>query len=393
MQREQTGLARIPLFSYGFRPFFLGGAIWAALAMVLWIGELTGLWSFAGSYGWVAWHAHAMLFGYVSAIVAGFLLTSIPNWTGRLPVRGGSLMALFLLWLVGRFALLFVDQIGLVPAVTIDASFLIVLALVILREIVAGKNWRNLKTVLLVSLLALANIGFHWEVLRDGAPVISIRAAVAAIIGLIMLIGGRITPSFTRNWLVRQGARRLPTPFGRFDVVALVLSGGALAAWLFLPTQWPTGVVLLVAGAVQAARLWRWAGIATWREPLVLVLHVGYLFVPIGFLIVGVSILWPAVVPAVDALHAWAAGAVAMMTIAVMTRATLGHTGRDLVAGRPAQMIYAAILVAVLCRLAAPFSPEATTALLSVAGIAWIGAFGGFALIFGPMLMKPRLAS
>ena len=393
MQREQTGLARIPLFSYGFRPFFLGGAIWAALAMILWIGELSGAWGVAQSYGWVAWHAHAMLFGYVSAIMAGFLLTAIPNWTGRLPVRGGPLMALFLLWLAGRAALIFVDQIGLVPAVTIDASFLVVLALVILREIVAGKNWRNLKTVLLVSLLALANIGFHWEVLRAGAPDISIRAAVAAIIGLIMLIGGRITPSFTRNWLVRQGAKRLPVPFGRFDKAALAVSGFALALWFVLPDAEATGIVMLLAMAFQAARLWRWAGVLTWREPLVLVLHIGYLFVPIGFGLVGVSILWPAIIPATDASHAWMAGAVAIMTIAVMTRATLGHTGRSLTAGARTRLIYGAIALAVFCRLAAPFVPDAMMVLLSIAGVCWIIGFGVFALDYGQMLLRPRLAS
>ncbi len=393
MQREQTGLARIAIFSYGFRPFFLGGAAWAAVAMVLWVGELSGAWSFAGSYGAVAWHAHALLFGYVSAIVAGFLLTTIPNWTGRLPVRGGPLMALFLLWLAGRVALLCVDRIGLVAAMAIDASFLIVFALVILREIVAGRNWRNLKTVLLVLMLAAANVGFHWEVLRTGAPDVAIRAGTAAIIGLIMLIGGRVTPSFTRNWLARQGAAHLPASFGRFDILALIVSGLALALWLFAPDAKSTGVILLTAGAIQAARLWRWAGLSARHEPLVLVLHLGYLFVPIGFVLVGVSILWPDVVPTTDALHAWTVGAVAMMTLAMMTRATLGHTGRDLVAGPLTRLIYGAILIAALCRLAAPFAPDVTMMLLSIAGLGWILGFAGFVLVFGPMLLRPRLTS
>jgi len=393
MQPEMTGLGRIPLFSYGFRPFFLGGATWAALAMALWIGELSGEWSFAEPYGPVAWHAHALLFGYVTAIVAGFLLTAIPNWTGRLPVRGAPLLALFLLWIAGRLALLAVDRIGLVPAIVVDSSFLIILALVILREIIAGRNWKNLKTVLLVSLLAAANIGFHVEVLLHGAPDFAIRAGAAAIIGLIMLIGGRITPSFTRNWLVRSGAEVLPAPFGRFDIVTLVVSGLALAFWIFDPTETVTGSILLLAAGLQLIRLWRWAGLSAWREPLVLILHVGYLFVPVGFALIAVSILWPQTLPAADALHAWTVGAVAVMTIAVMTRATLGHTGRNLVARPLTLLIYAALVTAVVCRLAAPFVPSAAPTLLTLAGLGWVIGFGGFAAIFGPMLLRSRLAS
>lgn len=391
--REMSGLARVPLFSFGFRPFFLGGAVWAAVAMVLWIGLLAGTWSFAGTYGAVAWHAHEMLFGYASAIVTGFLLTAVPNWTGRLPVRGGTLAALFALWLAGRAALLLVDRIGLIPAVAIDSAFLIVVALVILREIVAGRNWRNLKTVVLVAALAAANIAFHVEVLETGAPDVSIRLGVAAIIGLIMLVGGRIVPSFTRNWLVRQGAARLPAPFGRFDMAAIAIAGLALVLWIVLPENPVAGAALLAAGGLQAARLWRWAGTSTWREPLVLILHAGYLFVPFGFLLVGLSVLAPEAIPASDALHAWTVGAVAVMTIAVMTRASLGHTGRDLTATLPIRAIYIALGLAAVVRLAAPFAPGAATMpLLELAGAAWIAGFAGFAVVFGPMLLRPRFA-
>ena len=163
MNRPTRGIAAIPLFSYGFRPFFLAAGLWAALAMVLWIGAVSGAWTIASAYGPVAWHAHEFLFGYVSAAMTGFLLTAIPNWTGRLPVSGGPLMALLLLWVAGRVAMLFSDGIGPVAAAAIDALFLVALAATVVREIVAGRNWRNLKTVGLVSALALANIGFHAE--------------------------------------------------------------------------------------------------------------------------------------------------------------------------------------------------------------------------------------
>ncbi len=390
MQRPAKGIAAFPLFSYGFRPFFLGGALWAALAMILWIGTVTGAWSIAIAYGPVAWHAHELLFGYVGAVMTGFLLTAIPNWTGRLPVRGGPLLALFGVWLAGRAAMLTSDQIGTVLAAAIDSAFLLALAAVVVREIVTGKNWRNLKTVGLISALALANIGFHAETILAGAPDYSLRAATALIIGLIMLIGGRIVPSFTRNWLAQQGAKRLPVPFGTMDMRLIGAAAIGLAAWVIAPEAAVTGVLLLAAGAAQAFRLSRWAGLSTWRQPFVFVLHVGYAFVPLGFLLAGSAALWPQAIPPVDALHAWTVGAIALMTLSVMTRASLGHSGRALAAGAGTAAIYLAALTAVLARLAVSLLPAFTMPLLDIAALAWIAAFAGFAVFYGPMLVTPQ---
>ncbi len=392
MRQPVRGIAAIPLFSYGFRPFFLAAALWAALAMILWIGAVTGTWTIASDYGPVAWHAHELIFGYVSAAVTGFLLTAIPNWTGRLPVSGGPLLALLLLWLAGRVAMLLSDQIGTVPAAAIDALFLVALAFIVAREIVAGQNWRNLKTVGLVSGLALANIGFHAETILAGAPDYALRAGIALVVGLIMLIGGRIVPSFTRSWLAQRGATRLPVPFGRADLRLIAVAAIALVAWVIFPDNAATGGLLLVAAAAHFFRLSRWAGLAAWHQPLVFVLHCGYAFVPLGFLFTGVSALWPDVLPPADALHAWTAGAVALMTLAVMTRATLGHTGRALNAGPGTLAIYLAAGLAVLARLAVPLLPDLTMPLLSLAAAAWIAAFAGYAVIYGPMLAGPRRA-
>ncbi len=392
MRPPPEGIAAVPLFSYGFRPFFLAGALWAALAMALWIGAVTGQWTIAADYGPVAWHAHELLFGYVSAAVTGFLLTAIPNWTGRLPVRGGPLIALLVLWLAGRVALLASDRIGAVPAAVIDSLFLLALAFVVAREIVAGRNWRNLKTVGLVSGLALANIGFHVETILTGAPSYALRAAIALVIGLIMLVGGRVVPSFTRNWLAQRGAKQLPVPFGPTDKRLIILAAIALGAWVIAPESAVAGGLLLLAAVAQLFRLSRWAGRSTWRQPLVVVLHCGYSFVPLGFLLVGISVLWPNLLPPTDALHAWTAGAVALMTLAVMTRATLGHTGRPLAAGGGTVAIYLAAGVAALARLAVPFAPNLTMPLLDLAAAGWIAAFAGFAVVYGPMLAGPRQA-
>ena len=256
------------------------------------------------------WHIHEMLYGYVAAIVAGFLLTAIPNWTGRLPVNGYPLAGLGALWLAGRVAVAGSAIWGAGFAAVINVAFLATLAAVALREIVVGKNRRNLRVLIVLGVLIAGNVVFHLEVIVHGGADYGIRLGVAAAIGLIMLVGGRIVPSFTHNWLVRNNPGRLPRQFAQFDAFALGAGALALALWIVLPQLAVSGVVLMIAGALQTARLARWAGDGTFADRLVLVLHVGYAFVPIGFLLLGAAILWPSEWPASAGLHAWMVKAV-----------------------------------------------------------------------------------
>jgi uncharacterized protein involved in response to NO len=376
------------LFSYGFRPFFLGAAVWAALGVLLWLPEYFGEIVLPTALTPVDWHVHEMLYGYVPAVVTGFLLTAIPNWTGRLPVNGWPLVALAALWLAGRAAILFSGLIGAGIAAAIDLAFLAAIAAVALREIVAGSNWRNLRVVVIVGLLLAGNGIFHFESIAYGNQVYGTRIGLAAVLMLVMLIGGRIVPSFTHNWISRINPGRLPQSFTRFDALCLAAAGIALAAWVFAPEHAWSGTLLLIAGALHAMRLARWAGDRTVSDRLVLILHVGYAFVPLGFVLLGATALWPADVPASAGIHAWTAGAVGTMTLAVMTRASLGHTGQPLVATPATQAIYALVVVAALARVAAPWLW--TMELLHVAAFAWIAAFGGFAAVYGPLLVRRR---
>jgi uncharacterized protein involved in response to NO len=380
----------IALLSYGFRPFFLGAALWACIAMVLWIGLLSGSWSFAIGYGVVAWHAHEFLFGYIAAVMTGFLLTAIPNWTGRLPLQGMPLLALFVLWLAGRVAMLLTDRIGTGAAAIIDCVYLITVTAVISREIVAGGNWRNLRVVVLVVLTAIANVVFQAEMLISAAPNYGLRLGVAAIVALIMVVGGRVTPSFTSNWLTRQGNQTRPAPFSRFDIGSIALGAAALIAWIAAPDWYGTAALLFVMAVAQAARLSRWTGARTWREPILFVLHLGYAFVPLGALVLSISILWPRIVPTSGALHAWTTGAMGLMTLAIMTRASLGHTGRDMSTTPTTVAIYGAMLVAALARIAAPLLPAFYYQMLLIAGGAWFLAFAVFVITYGPMLMRAK---
>lgn len=382
--------SRFALFNNGFRPFFLGGAIWAMVAMLLWIALLTGQLSFASRYGAAAWHAHEFLFGYGSAIVVGYMLTTIPNWTGRLPVRGAPLFALFAIWVAGRVAMLSADSIGLLSATSIDSLFLLGMSAAAWREVIAGRNWRNLKMALILAVLALVNIAFHVEVHLFGQPLHAIRATVSLLAILIMLIGGRIVPSFTRNWLAKRKGQRLPTPFDAFDRYALGCAGASLGIWVFFPDRVVTAAALFLSALLQSIRLSRWAGLHGWREPLVLVLHVGYAFIPLGFLLVGISSLWPQTMPPATALHAWTAGAIGVMTLAVMTRTSRGHSGRSLTSPPTTTIIYLLAVLSVILRLATAVGADWTTTLLELAATTWVAAFLAFVLLYGPMLLWSR---
>jgi uncharacterized protein involved in response to NO len=269
------------------------------------------------------------------------------------------------------------NQIGTGAAAIIDCAYLVILTTVITREIIAGSNWRNLRVAVLVALTAVANVVFQAEVLIYAGPNYGLRLAVAAIVALIMVVGGRITPSFTSNWLTRQGSQKRPAPLGRFDIGSIAFAAIALVTWIAVPNWSGTAALLLLMAVAQAARLSRWAGMQTWREPILFVLHVGYAFVPLGALILSASILWPRIVPTSGALHAWTTGAMGIMTLAIMTRATLGHTGRDVLSTPATIAIYGAMLLAALARIAAP-----------TAGFGWLLAFGIFLLIYGANAVK-----
>jgi uncharacterized protein involved in response to NO len=385
MSRAWSGAA---ILSRGFRPFFLAAGIWAVVGMALWPAAFTGAIVLPTAFSAIDWHAHEMIFGYGGAVVAGFLLTAIPNWTGRLPVAGVPLAALALLWAAGRIAVLSSAAIGRPAAAAVDASFLVVFAALVSREVIAGRNWRNLKTAALVLVLALVNVAFHVEDARSGLADVSTRAALGLLVTLILLIGGRVTPSFTGNWLAKAGESKRPTPFGKWDGVVMVLSGLSLALWAVAPEKVATGVLALAAGSANLWRLSRWRGASARRDPLVLVLHAGFFLAAAGFLAVGAHTLWPSQVPYSVGVHVWAVGAIGVMTLAMMTRATLGHGGRALVALRGTQLAYTLVFGAMLARLAMGLFPVFALPLMLLAACAWILAFAAFLYAYAPMLAR-----
>lgn len=377
-----------PILQNAFRPFFLAGAFWAAALVPLWV------WEFAGggfgsqaSLGMVG-HAHEMLYGYLAAIICGFSLTAIPNWTGRAPVAGNGLAALFAVWLVGRIAALAFDG---VIATSIDIAFLFVLAGVAAREVMAGKNWRNLPVVGLLTLFALSHLLFHFPDLYAAA----VRGTFAVAALLIAVIGGRIVPSFTRNWLATirsPHTASMPGPMKAYDKGSIAVLAVALLGWIALPASPITGGLLLLAGLTQLVRLARWKGFATLAEPLVWSLHAGYAWLGIAAGLIGAAILWPGIISPAAGVHAMAAGLIGTMTLAVMTRASLGHTGRARSANWLTTLIYVLVQLGAILRVCAALHGIDMTLLVAGAGL-WSGAFLLFFVGYAPMLFgsKPRV--
>lgn len=378
------------IFSYGFRPFFFFGALWAAIAVPLWIAGY-----FLGDMGLpiitgIAWHAHEMIFGYCSAIIAGFLLTAVPNWTGRLPITGKPLAGLFFLWFAGRIGLLIdlnPDWMGRV----LDSAFLVVFAAIIFREITAGQNQRNVKIALILSLFALANIGFHlsqyfgWWSFDQSS-----KLGLGIVLMLIVIIGGRVTQSFTTNWL-RSRSDIKPVPFNGYDMFTMIVSVASILSWVLASAHIVSGALLVLAGALNLLRLMRWKFWATLSEPLLLILHIGYAWVAVAFLLNGAAVLWPNIFSKISGLHAIGTGAIGVMTLAIMTRATLGHTGQPLRSDLPTVFIFILVNLAALTRVVTPYlGADLQAGFTVIAAIFWSFSFGLYGLVYGRYLWKPK---
>jgi uncharacterized protein involved in response to NO len=377
------------VLSAGFRPFFLLAGLSAMVNIALSLLVLQGMIGLPIQGAGLSWHFHEMMFGTVAAAVTGFLLTAVPNWTGRLPIRGRPLLVLVVLWLAGRGVMIISLWIGPGIVAIVDLAFLSAVFLLLLREILAGRNWRNLPVLLAVLVFLLSNVLFHLEAAAvadlDG---LSQRLAVSAVVGLLSLIGGRITPSFTRNWLVKRAAVALPAAFGPRDKAALVCGIAALLAWTLNPVGPITAGFAALAALANALRLARWRGYLTVAEPLLLSLHLGYAWIVIGFAFIGLA----AVLPDgwhMAALHALTAGAMGTMMLAVMSRATLGHTGRPLTAGAGLSLAYALITLAAVTRVIAAPLFEFHGPLVMISAGTWIAAFGCFLIACGPALIGP----
>ncbi len=386
-RRDYAGPA---FLSGAFRPFFLGASVWAVVAIGYWLALYNGWMDTPEAITGRDWHIHEMLFGFGGAALAGFILTAVPNWTGRLPVRGWPLGGLAAIWLLGRLVMLS----GQPVLMLLDVVFLFILSAVVAREIIGGRNKRNLVVVGMITLMATANLLTHLERVglfaMDGH---SWRFALAVLLTLLSLIGGRVTPSFTRNLLAKQNpalkepAKMPAKPGGKIDKIVMLFSALSLLVWVFAPTYFGTGILLCLAGLGQLFRLSRWQGFQVMHQSIIVVLHIAYAWLGLGLFLLGTAILWDGFLVS-DAIHGLTIGAIGIMIAAMMSRASFGHSGLAMRAGWALTSVYALIGLAVILRLAAGFF--APQIMVTLSGLAWIAAFIIFAATFMPLYFKPR---
>lgn len=381
------------LFSYAFRPLFLLATLYAVAVIPFWVAAWLGylpLPMALGTPSW--WHAHEMVFGFAGAAVGGFALTAVATWTKRPPVAGASLMVLSGLWVVAR-VLFFMPSTALrAPAFVADLGYGLLLFALMTREVVVARNERNYKILALLALLPLANALFFVGLLRGTSWTMrALLAGLWTVVLLVNLVAGRIVPAFTRNWLKLHGRGapdRMPPMFGRLDGFATwLLVAFAVLHVLDAPPQ-SIAIVGVVLAATLLMRLARWRGLQTVREPLLWVMHVGFLWLPIGVLLLSAAEL--GLVPPTTGIHALGAGAITTMVVAVASRAALGHTSRPLQSHPLLTASYVLITVAAICRVASTIGPAARP-LLMVSGAAWLLGFACFAWRYVPILTTPRL--
>jgi len=371
----------VPLLAKGFRPFFLLAAAFAVAAVPTWLLAFATNADFAAYLGPAQWHAHEMVFGFSTAVIAGFLLTAAGNWTGRETATGWALGLLAAAWVLGRLALLLADALPSGVAAALDLAFLPLLAAACGRALFAAKNRRNYAFLALLSALFAANLGVHLGALgvRPEWTRLGSLVGVDLVILAIVMIGGRAIPMFTRNAARVDGIRNVPW----LDRAAVL---GALSIVVLDAVGRHAGIAAGITGVVVLARMATWGTRHTARHPLLWVLHVGHAFVALGFLLRAVS-----AVPSSAALHALTAGAIGTMTLGMMTRVTLGHTGRMLAVPRSVAWGFGAVVAGALVRVIAPFMPSLYVPLVTVAGLVWSAGFAIFIAAYAGALLSPRV--
>ncbi|MDQ2079584.1 NnrS family protein [Xanthobacteraceae bacterium Astr-EGSB] len=378
------------VLSAPFRTFFLAAAV-HGLAVVAAGPLLTRLHSPEAA---AAWHAHELLFGYVPAVQAGILLTATASWTGRRLIAGAPVAALLALWVAGRLAVA-TFGVGSLAGAAIATAFPAVLAIVLGRELVLGRRLDQVPVMAVLVVLTVALPLFHGEVAAAGRSVFAERLAIVGIMAQFMVLLGRFIPLFTRDHLAARGDA-LPSAFDRMDRLSIAVGLSALATWITLPVlDLPApaaGVVMIAAGLTHFARQARWTPGRTWRDPLLFVLHLGYGALPLGFMVAGTAAIVVAPRLAFATIHVWAIGGTGLTTLALMTRATLGHTGRPLRALAGTSALYAAVIAALIARIGGVLVPSWAAVLMPFAGVCWLAAFGGFLALYGPLLIRPNAA-
>lgn len=384
-KQDENGIFDAPILGRGFRPFFLLGALFAVWSIAVWVPLFSGHIG-AGSGVWddmMLWHAHEMVFGFAGAIIAGFLLTAVPNWTGLPQVKGAALLLLCLLWLAGR-VVMHVLPAGAMQAL-VDIAFLPVLAAFIGVPILRAGSRKNFVFLGLLGAMALCNVAMHFYGARAG-----LYAAFMIVMILISLIGGRVIPFFTISAMRMRGVKLAQTDHPKLDVLALLGLLGVAGVLMLTPAQpfWLAGAGAF-AVVVHLLRLRHWHLRHAFRVPMLWILHLGYIWLVAGLALLAASGYWPELF--FPALHAMAAGSIGSMTIGMMCRVARGHTGRDIIAGKPEIAMFVLIQLAALLRVFGPLlAPDMQIMWIGISGGLWCLCYAIYLPVYIPVMFSPR---
>jgi uncharacterized protein involved in response to NO len=391
-QNPQSSRRAFALFAYGFRPFFWAAAVFAILSLIAWLWIYTiGALPLPNQPPQL-WHGHEMLFGFLAAAIAGFLLTAVPSWTGACGFAGARLIMLTVVWLAGRLTFAFASLLPFAVVAVCELAFLPALAVLIAPPLLRARN-RNTRLLFVLAGIWVTDLVFVFALGRGDVLLArgALLVAIDIVLLLITIIGGRIVPAFTVSALRARGVSADMRGSSWVDAIVIGAMIGVVLVDAIAPWGTVAGGVAALAAIAQAWRFAGWRSLRTRGEPLVWSLHLAYAWLPVGlgmkatYLLSGAN--WSA-----HWLHALTIGAAASMVLAVMSRASLGHTGRALVASRPIAIAYVLVCLAALVRVFSP-SLEAVDYRLTVmlAGALWVAAFGLFVIVYTPILMRPRI--
>ena len=374
-----------PVLRLGFRPFYIGTALVAAISVPLWIASFLGWIALDLPLAPLLWHAHEMLFGFAAGVIAGFLLTAVKAWTGLATPRGTALGALFVLWVAARIAAL-TGPYGVYAA--LDVALLPIVAGILLRVLLKSGNKRNIPLISILLLMSLANLAFHLAAtgVIDLSPLSPLYAGLALIVMIECVMAGRVVPMFTKS--VTPGL--VITVSRRFELGTLAVTALALALWVFAPAGLWTLVACVLAAVAHAVRLWKWHPLVTRKRPILWILHASYAWIAVGFVLLAMAqVGW---VVASAAVHAFAVGTTGGLIIGMITRTARGHTGRPLQASRAEVLAYALVMGAAVLRVLLPIAvPQWYGMALAIAAAAWCVAFVIYLVIYTPWLAQTRL--
>lgn len=376
-------------FRLAFRPFFLLGALFSVIAVLVWSATVTGRLNLEVYGGPLWWHVHEMLFGFVSAIVVGFLLTAVRTWTNQPGIRDAALACLVLLWLSGRFVLFLTQLLPSWVVALVDLSFLPAAAIVLAAPLIRVKQWRNIVFVFVLLAMTCANTAMHWAAYSNDVEFLyrAGNAMVLVVTVLMTIMAGRVLPMFTANGTQTKKVAE-NTWLERASIISPLAAVAASLSQGFMPVEL-VAFCFFIAALAHVLRAFRWRFWVTAKVPLLWSLHLSYWCIPTGLLLYGLSFVSSSVTHS-QAIHTLTVGAMGMMILAMISRVSLGHTGRPLVVSKVMPLAFLALLGAFLVRVFGVYWIESYTLLIIITAVLWMIGYGCFVAVYLPVLTGPR---